>query len=215
MDTLGRIRTRGDSDFTVDDFNSMPYLLAVTKVCQRPAISWRELTHSAQEILRVYPVALEITRAAKDDNVLPLSKPVVGVSGKVYNELPILAGTIISVSTVGYNLYVRSLYLDLVKAEEIEAGFFPCRNKDIWGPDAYEFRPERWFNMNEKPELPIGVYGNLCVTRFYYGHSRAWGRKLRSLLVAFPSPVVPGIASDGDSRKYPHSAFQRGRKRIH
>lgn len=33
METLGRIRARGDDDFTVDDFDSMPYLLAVGKVC--------------------------------------------------------------------------------------------------------------------------------------------------------------------------------------
>ena len=33
METLGRIRTRGDNDFTMNDFDSMPYLLAVGKVC--------------------------------------------------------------------------------------------------------------------------------------------------------------------------------------
>ena len=33
METLGRIRARGDNDFTVNDFDSMPYLLAVGKVC--------------------------------------------------------------------------------------------------------------------------------------------------------------------------------------
>ena len=55
--------------------------------------------------------------------------------------------------------------------------------------------------MNEKPESPIGVHGNLCVTHFHHGHSRTWERKLRSLLVAFLSPVVPGVALDGDSRK--------------
>jgi hypothetical protein len=32
MDTLGGIKTRGDDDFTVNDFDSMPYLLAVGKV---------------------------------------------------------------------------------------------------------------------------------------------------------------------------------------
>ena len=33
MDMLGQIRARGGSDFTVDDFDSMPYLLAFEKVC--------------------------------------------------------------------------------------------------------------------------------------------------------------------------------------
>lgn len=34
METLERIKARGDNDFTVNDFDSMPYLLAVGKVCQ-------------------------------------------------------------------------------------------------------------------------------------------------------------------------------------
>ena len=36
METLERIRARGDNDFTVNDFDSMPYLIAVGKVCQEP-----------------------------------------------------------------------------------------------------------------------------------------------------------------------------------
>ena len=34
MKTLERIRARGDGDFTVNDFDSMPYLIAVGKVCR-------------------------------------------------------------------------------------------------------------------------------------------------------------------------------------
>lgn len=33
METLRTIRARGDSEFSVNDFDSMPYLLAVVKVC--------------------------------------------------------------------------------------------------------------------------------------------------------------------------------------
>ena len=39
------------------------------------------------------------------------------------------------------------------------------RNQGLWGPDAYEFRPERWFEMDEQVESPVGVDGNL------YGHT--------------------------------------------
>lgn len=121
METLGKIRARGDSDFSVDDFDSMSYLLAVVK-----------------ETLRVYPVVVEIIRAPKADDLLPLSKPIIGNSGKVYRELPVPGGTVVHISPIGYNM-----------------------NKDVWGPDAYEFRPERWLEMNDKPEFPVGVYGNL------------------------------------------------------
>jgi len=31
--TLEKIRARGDKDFSVNDFDSMPYLVAVGKVC--------------------------------------------------------------------------------------------------------------------------------------------------------------------------------------
>ena len=59
-----------------------------------------------QEILKVHPVAIEIARVPKKGDVLPLSKPLVGVSGKAYNELPVPARTATYISTVGYNLYV-------------------------------------------------------------------------------------------------------------
>jgi len=121
MESLEKIRARGDSDFSVNDFDSMPYLLAVGK-----------------EILRLHPAVFEITRVATKDDLLPFTKPVVGVSGKVYRELPIPAGTLIFISIVGYNL-----------------------NKDVWGPDAYEFRPERWLEMTEESGPHLGVYGNL------------------------------------------------------
>ena len=65
-------------------------------------------THSVvgQEILRNNPIAIDIVRAPVEDDVLPLTKPITGVSGKVYTELPIPKGTSVSVSTIGYNMYV-------------------------------------------------------------------------------------------------------------
>jgi len=38
---------------------------------------------------------------------------------------------------------------------------FHGRNQDVWGPDAHEFRPGRWFEMKGQVESPVGVYGNL------------------------------------------------------
>ena len=37
-ETLGQIKARGKSDFTVEDFDLMPYLVAVVKVCPEQSI---------------------------------------------------------------------------------------------------------------------------------------------------------------------------------
>jgi hypothetical protein len=108
METWSHIRARGDSDFTADDFDSMPYLLAVGKVRPQRRIYLLAGVEPSQEVLRVYPVAIDVPRMPNKDDVLPLSKPFVGVSGKVYNELPVPAGTILYISNFGYNLYVPS-----------------------------------------------------------------------------------------------------------
>ena len=63
--------------------------------------------------MRVHPIAVEVLRVAKGDDVLPLSKPITGSSGKVYNELHIPAGTATYVSTVGYNMYVRLILISV------------------------------------------------------------------------------------------------------
>ena len=47
-----------------------------------------------------------VERIPIEDDVLPLTKPIVGTSGRVYTELPIQKGTPVTISTVGYNLYV-------------------------------------------------------------------------------------------------------------
>ena len=45
-------------------------------------------------------------RTTTQDDVLPLTKPIVGTSGRVYTELPVPKGTTVSVAMSGYNLYI-------------------------------------------------------------------------------------------------------------
>jgi len=117
-----KIRARGDSEFAANDLESMPYLVAIGK-----------------ETLRVHSPVVEIFRTASRDDIIPLSKPIVGVSGKVYNELAISNGTPVAISPFGHNL-----------------------NPEVWGADSYEWRPERWLTGAENPKTPVGVYGNLA-----------------------------------------------------
>ena len=57
-----------------------------------------------QETLRIHPAPTDIPRVAWNDDVIPLSKPVIGVSGKVYNELVIPKGTMAVISPFGHNM---------------------------------------------------------------------------------------------------------------
>ena len=81
----------------------------------------------------------------------------------------------------------------------------------MWGPDPYEFRPERWLDMNKKPDLPFGVYANLYV---FYFHILRLYRELRSLNIALHFLEVPGVALDGDSRKPPDFTSECFAKQI-
>ncbi|KAI0669528.1 cytochrome P450 [Trametes maxima] len=80
------IRERGDADFTVADFEAMPYLQAVLK-----------------EILRFYPAVPHTYRQSLHDDVLPLSKPITTREGKVVSEIPIRAGLRVILSICAYN----------------------------------------------------------------------------------------------------------------
>jgi len=102
---------------------------------------------------------VEVVRAPIRDDVLPLTKPIVGASGRVYTELPIPKGTLITLSAFGYNLCIVSP--GHYYPGKVLTSLLHDRNQELWGPDAGEFRPERWLGMNEQVESPVGVYGNL------------------------------------------------------
>ncbi|KAF9478118.1 cytochrome P450 [Pholiota conissans] len=80
------IGARGDSEFTSNDFDSMPYLAAVLK-----------------ESLRLNPVSYGMYREPVKDDILPLSKPIRTRSGKVITEIPIPKGLKIVTSINGYH----------------------------------------------------------------------------------------------------------------
>lgn len=81
--------------------------------------------------------------SATKDTILPLSKPILGSDGSEVREIFVPSGTNISVSILGTN-----------------------RNPDIWGKDAYEWKPERWLSQLPasvtQARVP-GAYSNLLV----------------------------------------------------
>ncbi|KAF5360939.1 hypothetical protein D9756_005070 [Leucocoprinus leucothites] len=103
-----------------------------------------------RETLRVYPPVATGIRTARKDMVLPLSKPLKTTSGKEVTELIVPNGTTIFISILGANT-----------------------NPEMWGPDSYEWKPERWLEpLPDKvgeAHMP-GVYSNLMT---FLGGSRA------------------------------------------
>jgi len=74
-----------------------------------------------RETLRLFPPVQFSQRDAGADVVLPLMNPILDVHGKPVTELFVPKGTIVYVNIPGVN-----------------------RDKDIWGSDALEWKPERW-----------------------------------------------------------------------
>lgn len=60
---------------------------------------------------------------AHKDVILPLSSPIIGNDGQIINEIFVPNGSYIMVANRACN-----------------------RNKDIWGDDAHEWKPERWLS---------------------------------------------------------------------
>ncbi|KAJ8081467.1 hypothetical protein PM082_007312 [Marasmius tenuissimus] len=94
-----------------------------------------------RETLRLYTPAPRITRQSNQTTVLPLSTPIRCTDGSVINEITVPADT--------------KVLIDILNAN---------RNPELWGPDAMEWKPERWLSSLPstlaKAKSP-GIYSHL------------------------------------------------------
>ncbi|KAK7466276.1 hypothetical protein VKT23_005004 [Stygiomarasmius scandens] len=74
-----------------------------------------------RETLRLYPPVSQLNRVARQATFLPLSTPITGIDGTIIKEIHIPKDTTIHMSISNAN-----------------------RNTELWGPDAMEWKPERW-----------------------------------------------------------------------
>lgn len=84
--------------------------------------------------------------------MLPLENSIRGVDGRELHEVVVPRGTIIIASILSAN-----------------------NNPDIWGPDSYEWKPERWLSplpdkvLNERsPGIYSHMYGNDLPLEIYF-----------------------------------------------
>ncbi|KAJ3496107.1 hypothetical protein NLJ89_g10532 [Agrocybe chaxingu] len=168
------------TDTTSSALSRILYLLAINKDCQdrlrqeiRQAkednggrdidydtlVSLPYLDAICRETLRLYSPVPYLLRTARADMVLPLATPVKGIDGSDIQEVLVPNGTILFVSVVSSNT-----------------------NTKLWGPDSYEWKPERW--LNKLPDTVInarlpGVYSHLLT--FFAGGRSCIGFKFSQL----------------------------------
>lgn len=103
-----------------------------------------------RETLRLYPPVHTAMRVARQDTSVPLSTPIKGIDGREIHSLLIPKNT--------------RVFLSLMNAN---------RDPALWGPDSYEWKPERWLSPLPQPlidaRLP-GIYSNLMT---FLGGGRA------------------------------------------
>ncbi|KAJ7062871.1 cytochrome P450 [Mycena amicta] len=91
-----------------------------------------------QEILRLHPSVADTLRMAACDDVMPLGTPIVTPSGDTINSITIAKGTSVLAPIRCVN-----------------------RSEALWGPQAKEFIPERWFSDIDVPAKDLQGHRHL------------------------------------------------------
>jgi len=129
-----------------------------------------------RETMRLHSPALFTHRMAMEDDVLPLAKPYIDKAGKSHDSLLIPKAQIVRIPISTVNT-----------------------DKEIWGEDAHEFKPERWETIPEGARGMPGTWANLLT--FFAGPHNCIGFRfalfemkalLFTLIRAFEfEPAVP------------------------
>jgi len=103
-----------------------------------------------RETLRLYPPVTGLTRTALSDTILPLSAPIHDVDGREIQEIFVPKNT---------NVYMHIYNLN--------------RDPSIWGPDAAEWKPERWLEPLPETVQEAHIQGVYANTMTFSGGPRA------------------------------------------
>ncbi|KAF8075757.1 cytochrome P450 [Lyophyllum atratum] len=103
------------------------------------------------EVLRLHPPVGETSRIATEDDIIPLSTPVVTSTGETVSSLTIKKGTVVVAP-------IRTIN----------------RSEAFWGPNAKNFEPERWLDDADIPAKQI--QGHRHILTFSDGARLCLGR---------------------------------------
>ncbi|KAF9036180.1 cytochrome P450 [Panaeolus papilionaceus] len=121
-----------------------------------------------RETLRLHPPVSHVPRTAVEDTVLPLYIPLKGYKGEDINQIFIPKGTEMFISMLSAN-----------------------RNPAIWGPDSYEWKPERWLNPLPTSVTSARIPGlSSHITTFLAGGRGCLGFKFAELEIKTVLTVI-------------------------
>ncbi|KAF7372787.1 Cytochrome P450 [Mycena sanguinolenta] len=127
---------------------------------------------AGQESMRLNPALGQTFRTNRADDVLPLSRPMLGTDGRLHTQLSVSKGTVVVINIASSN-----------------------RRKDVWGDDAEEFNPGRWLNNGLTVPLektPGMVYGSIL--NFLAGNRTCPGWRIAVLeLQTFICDIIEGF----------------------
>ncbi|KIK80380.1 hypothetical protein PAXRUDRAFT_833550 [Paxillus rubicundulus Ve08.2h10] len=101
-------------------------------------LALRYLDFVVRETMRVHAPVPGTVRMAMKDDFLPLEKPFADKHGVVHDSIRVKKGDPIFIPILAMN-----------------------RSEALWGPDAHEFKPERWDNLPKAVSDIPGVWGHL------------------------------------------------------
>lgn len=125
---------------TYEELRNLKYVRCCMNECESFHVTYTDPIN--QPALRLHPVVPQNEREALNDTILP-----VGGGEDCLSPIFVAKGTLI-----GYNVFALH------------------RRKDIYGPDADEFRPERWEDPHLRPRweyLPFNGGPRICVGQQY------------------------------------------------
>ncbi|KAF7309908.1 Cytochrome P450 [Mycena indigotica] len=152
------------------------------------------------ETLRLHPPLAETTRVADVDDILPISEPITLPDGEVVDSIVVAKGTLVTAS-------IR------------------CMNQSerFWGPDAKEFKPERWLTLETDPLRAKEITGHRHLITFSEGPRVCLGKQfalaefkavlvvlIRNFMYAFPGGPETEIAAHKSIIPRPKVAGQPG-----
>ncbi|KAJ7066474.1 cytochrome P450 [Mycena amicta] len=98
------------------------------------------------ETLRMHPPLAGTTRIADTDDILPISEPITLPDGEVVDSIVVAKGAVVTASIQHMN-----------------------QSERFWGPDAKEFKPERWLTLDEDPLRAKEIIGHKHIITFSEG----------------------------------------------